>query len=64
MVFYAYLLFISIWMVGLYQYVVPQLALLITTNIAFLVYQLAVRPHLNKINMLFTLLFILTLITL
>ena len=64
MVFYVYIIFSSLWMVGLYQYVVPQLALLIITNIALLVYLLAVRPHLNKINLLFTLLFVLTLITL
>ena len=51
-------------MVGLYKFIVPQLSLLITTNIVFLVYLLKVRPYLNWINLLFKVLFVLTLIVL
>ena len=51
-------------MVGLYQYVVPQLIMLIITNIILLGYLLISRPYLNKINLIFSLLFVLTVITL
>lgn len=64
MVFYLYLLLTSIWMVGLYTAVVAQLSLLITTNILFLFYLLKVRPYINKINLIFMILFVMTTITL
>jgi hypothetical protein len=64
MVFYLYLLFCSIWMVGLYSSVIAQLVLLIITNIIFLLYLLKSRPYLNKINLIFMILFVLTAITL
>ncbi len=51
-------------MVGLYTMVYAQLVLLIITNCLFLVYLLKVRPYLNKINLLFSILFVLSQITL
>ena len=64
MVFYAYFLLCSIWMVGLYSAPLAQLVLLIITNALLLVYLIKVRPYLNKINLIFTILFVLTLLTL
>lgn len=64
MVFYVYYLLCSIWMVGLYGAVMAQLVLLLITNALLLFYLLKVRPYLNKINLIFSLLFVLTLITL
>lgn len=51
-------------MVGLYGAVMAQLVLLLITNALLLFYLLKVRPYLNKINLIFSLLFVLTLITL
>ena len=51
-------------MTALYGYTIPQLALLITTNILMLGYLVIARPYLNKINLVFTLLFLLAAIAL
>jgi hypothetical protein len=57
------MLLCSIWMTGLYNYIIPQLALLITTNTLYLIYLLKARPYVNKINLIFMILFTLTAIT-
>ena len=49
-------------MVGLYTLVMAQLVLMIVTNGLMLIYLLKVRPYLNKINLLFNILFVLALI--
>jgi len=59
-----YLLLMAIWFVGLYNYPIIQLALLMVTNILFLGYLLIARPYLNAINMLFAVLTTLGLIVL
>ena len=64
MVFYVYYLLCSIWMVGLYSAVVAQLVMLIITNCLLLFYLLKVRPYLNKLNLIFSILFVLTLLAL
>jgi hypothetical protein len=46
-------------MAALYNYILPQLAMLILTNGLYLIYTLQQRPHLNKLNLIFTILFIL-----
>lgn len=46
----------GVWMVGLYSYPTPQLAMLLLTNTCFLFYNLKVRPQLSKINLIFTIL--------
>lgn len=50
-------------MVGLYTAMLAQLALLITTNTLYLFYLLKTRPYLNKLNLLFMVLFVLATIT-
>lgn len=52
----------AVWMVALYTSPKAQLALLIVTNFCLLIYQLKTRPHLNTINLLFTVLFLLFLV--
>ena len=54
----------AVWMVALYTAPKAQLALLIVTNLCLLIYQLKTRPHLNTINLLFTVLFLLFLVVL
>lgn len=44
----------ALWMVVFYGQPTVQLALLITTNCIFLIYNLKVRPQLNAINVVFT----------
>ena len=51
-------------MVGLYNAVITQLILLIITNGLLLIYLLKVRPYLNKLNLIFSLIFVLALVTL
>ena len=51
-------------MVALYGMVIPQLCMLIATNILLLLYLLKVRPYINKLNLIFTLLFVLSAIAL
>lgn len=58
------MLLCSIWMVGFYRTIMPQMVMLIITNCLFLIYLLKVRPYLNKINLVFTVLFVLTTIAL
>ena len=60
--FYGYQLLMAVWMVALYTSPKAQLALLMMTNLCLLVYQLKARPHLNTINLLFTVLFLLFLV--
>ena len=49
-------------MVALYSFPMAQVCLLIATNCIFLLYHLKVRPQLNNINLVFTILAILALI--
>lgn len=58
------MLLCSIWMVGLYHAIMPQLVMLIITNGFYLIYLIKVRPYLNKINLIFTIIYVLTAITL
>lgn len=51
-------------MVGLYHAIMAQLVLLIITNALFLIYLVKFRPYLNKINLIFTIIYVLTVITL
>lgn len=52
----------ALWMVALYTSPMMQLGLLIATNCIFLLYHLKVRPQLNNINLIFTILAILAMI--
>jgi hypothetical protein len=52
----------ALWMVALYTSPIIQLCLLIITNCVFLGYHLKVRPQLNNINLIFTILAILAMV--
>ncbi len=62
MIFLWYQTAMALWMVALYNYPLAQLSLLIATNCFFLAYHLKVRPQLNVINLVFTILPILALV--
>ena len=53
-----------LWMVALYDVPVVQLALLLGTNLAHIVYLVLARPFVNKINLFFMILVTLSLMLL
>jgi hypothetical protein len=55
---------VAVWLVGLYSYPQPQMALLLLTNLTYLIYLLRWRPFLNNINLVFSVVWVLGLIAL
>ena len=61
---YWYLQLSAIWLVALYAFPVPQMAMLILTNSLYIIYLLVSRPYLMTVNVFMCVLWPLVLITL